>query len=241
MEYSKTLVERIFDRAVAYRRELLLSAALITAGAGGVSGYFFYKNVVARQAHKAYAKALELQQARVLKAGEMPGVFETTFNNSEEKWTAVGKAFGQVYADYGHVGVGVMAGAAQAQALVRLNKKEEARTVLGDVTGRIPSPELRALHTLTYARLLLDSEQEADRQKGLALLAQLAATADSVVHDSALYYLGLHHWHNHETSSAANYWRQLIALYDSFDRKGSPWVSKAKEYLTLIGEQGEEN
>jgi hypothetical protein len=234
MEHSKTIIERLLDQAAVYRKELVLAAALTCIGGAGTAGYFFYKEYVAKQAHKSYASALQLQQARVLKENETPGVFEVTFTNGLEKWQAVEKAFAHVYAEYNHVGIGVMAGAAQVQALLRLGRDEQARTLLADVLARITSPELRSLYTLTYARLLIDSAQEVDQQKGVSLLAQLAATKDSAVHDSALYYLGLHYWLMRDTTSAANYWKQLVMQYEGYERKNSPWVDKAKEKLALL-------
>ncbi|MDQ5891072.1 MAG: hypothetical protein QG604_946 [Candidatus Dependentiae bacterium] len=234
MEYSKTVVERLFDRAVTYRKELLLSAALIAVSSASIAGYFAYKNYVACLGHKAYASALQLLQARVLKDNETPGAFETVFTSSAAKWKAVAEAFGNVYVDYSHVGVGVIAGAAKVQALLRLGQDDEARVLLADVLTHITSPELRALYTLTYARLLIDSESAADQKSGVSLLAQLAATKDSAVNDSALYYLGLHYWLNHDASSAANYWKQLVMQYEGVDKKSSPWVGKAKEKLALI-------
>ena len=234
MQHSRTFVERLFDGAVHYRKEVALSAALMAVSAASIAGYFVYKNHIARQGHKAYASALQLMQARVLKNGEVPGQFETVFVSSGEKWAAVAEAFGRVYGDFGQVGIGVMAGAAQAQALMRLGELEKARTLLGEVVARISSPELRSLYSLTYARLLIDSANAAEMQQGVALLAQLAATKDSSVHDSALYYLGLHYWLTGDFVSASNYWQQLVVQYEGFDKKASPWLTAAKEKLAMI-------
>jgi len=234
MEHTKTVIERLFDRAIAYKKELFLSAALVAISGMSVAGYFLYKNRVSQLAHKAYAHALSLQNARVTKEHEVAASFEKIFVSSAEKWQAVADAFGAVYADYNTVGIGVMAGAAQVQALIRLGKFDQARSLLADVLARITSPELRALYSLTYARLLIDSEVAAEQQKGVSLLSQLAATKDSVVHDSALYYLGLHYWLTHDIVSASNYWKQLVMLYDSADKKTSPWVSTVKEKLALV-------
>jgi len=235
MEHAKTVIERLFDKAVAYKKELVLSAAVIAVSGAGIAGYFFYKTHVAKLAHKAYAQALVLENARVLKEGdEHSATLNKTFLSADEKWQAVADAFGAVYADFNHVGIGVMAGAAQAQALIRLGKLDKARTVLADVLARITSPELRALYSLTYARLLMDSDVEVEQQKGVTLLSQLASTKDSAVHDSALYYLGLHYWLSDDTVSATNYWKQLVMQYDTPDKKSSPWVSKVKEKLALV-------
>ncbi len=234
MEHTKTVIERLFDRAVAYKKELFLSAALIAVSGVSITGYFWYKNRVAQFAHRAYAQALTLEQARVIKEGDTPASFEKIFLTSTEKWEAVAQAFGAVYAEYNNSGIGVMAGAAQAQALIRLGKVDQARTVLGDVVARITSPELRALYSLTYARLLMDSDVVAEQQKGVGLLSQLASTKDSAVHDSALYYLGLHYWLTNDVIAATNYWKQLVMQYDNTDKKNSPWVSKVKEKLALV-------
>ena len=234
MEYSKTVIERLFDRAVTYRKELFLSAALVAVSGGSIAGYFLYKDRVARFAHKAYANALQLQQAPIVKDGQVSSAFETIFVSAEAKWQAVADAFGKVYADYNNVGIGVMAGAAQVQALIRLGKTSQARTLLADVLARITSPELRSLYSLTYARLLIDSDVEAEQQKGVSLLSQLASTKDCGAHDSALYYLGLYYWLSHDTVSATNYWKQLVMQYEGFDKKNSPWVSRVKEKLALV-------
>ncbi len=234
MEYSKTVVERLFDRAMNYRKELLLSATLVVVSGASITGYFFYKDFVSKQGHKAYAGAMQLLQARVLKENEAKGPFELAFTSKKEKWQAVAEAFSKVYAQYSHVGIGAMAGAAQAQALLHLGDEAQARTVLADVLTHINEPNILALYTLTYARLLIDSPVEGDKERGMSLLTQLAATKENAVHDSALYYLGLEYWLSDDMASAANYWKQLIAQYDSADRKSSPWVSKVKEKLALI-------
>jgi len=139
-----------------------------------------------------------------------------------------------VYAQYNHVGIGAMAGAAQVQALLHLGEEAQARALLADVLTHISEPNLLALYSLTYARLLIDSPVEGDRGRGISLLVQLASAKDNAVHDSALYYLGLEYWLGGDMASASNYWKQLIAQYETADRRGSPWVRKAKEKLALI-------
>jgi len=234
MQYSKTIVERFFERTIAYRKELMLAAALVAVSGTAVVGYFWYKDYVARQGHKAYAGALQLLQARILKDGEIPGQFETVFVSSAEKWTAVAGAFGKVYQDFGHVGIGVMAGAARVQALLRLGETTQARELLKDVVLHITSPELRSLYSLLYARLLIESADAGEVQQGVGLLSQLAATKDSAVHDSALYYLGLHYWFTRDFTLASNYWQQLATQYDGLEQKSSPWLGKVKEKLALL-------
>ena len=234
MEYQKTIVERLVDCVYTYRREVVLLFALMGVVGGSVTGYFWYKDQIARRAHKEYAAVLELRDARVVTGDEIKGAFETTFTSETEKWEAVANAFGQVYADYPHVGVGIMAGAAQSQALVRLGRFDEARAISADVVSRITSPQLRSLYTLVYAQMLVDSSIEQDVEKGLGMLAKLAATKESPAHDSALYYLGLHYWYNNQFASARNYWNQLILHYQNEATHVSPWVSIVQEKLALI-------
>jgi len=239
MEFPKITLEHLLNRVVHYRKEVALGVVVAAATGLAVGGYVIHKNYIAQKAHKAYVRALQLQQAPVLKEGEfpqdgLPGSKGMTFASSTEKWEAVARAFGAVYADYGHAGIGAMAGAAQAQALIRLGNYDEARGLLASVVHKISSPELRALYTLTYARMLLDSPNEDDQQKGRAQLIQLAATKDSAVHDSALYYLGLQYWMLGDVEAAANYWRQLVMQYPEVGQKSSPWTAKAEERLALI-------
>ena len=133
-------------------------------------------------------------------------MFEVAYSSENEKWTAVEQAFADVYKQYPHVGIGVMAGAAQAQALVRLGKFEQARAVLSDVLPRIKSAQLRSLFTLTYAQLLIDSGDEALVQKGVGMLATaFAGSKENVVHDTALYHLGLYYWYKSDFDNVRNY------------------------------------
>lgn len=234
MEYRRTIVERLVDALYTYRREVLLVFALMGVVGGSVSGYFWYKDRIARRAHKEYAAVLELRDARVVKGDEIKGAFETTFTSEHDKWEAVADAFGKVFEKYPHVGVGIMAGAAQAQALVRLGKFDEARALISDVTARVTSPQLRALFTLNHAQMLVDSGDEQEIESGIAMMAKLAATKESPVHDSALYYLGLHYWYESDFASARNYWSQLILHYQNDAAHSSPWVSMVQEKLALI-------
>lgn len=238
MEYRKTVVERLVDCLYTYRREVLLVFALMCVVGGSVTGYFWYKDLIACRAHKEYAAVLELRDARVVKGDEIKGAFETTFTSDEEKWEAVGHAFGEVYKKYSHVGIGIMAGAAQAQALVRLGKFEQARTIIAEVVSRINSPQLRAVYTLTHAQMLVDSDNEQDAEQGLGMMAKLAATKESPSHDSALYYLGLHYWYSGDFASARNYWNQLMLHYQGDEQHSSPWVSIVQEKLALIDAEG---
>lgn len=237
MEHQKTIVEQIMSRVVEYRREVLLGVALVMVAASSVGGYFWYKDRIARSAHKAYSQACALRDARVLKGDERAGAFEISFTDESEKWAAVADAFGEVYAQYPHVGIGVMAGAAQVQALARVGKFSEARDLMAHVLPRVTSPQLRALFTVTYAQLLLDSDQDVDVQKGVTLLAQAAATKDNPIQDTALYYLGLYYWYKSDFSNARNYWNQLVLQYSADDQNGSPWVSLAQENLALLSDE----
>jgi cytochrome c-type biogenesis protein CcmH/NrfG len=234
MEYRKTIVERLIDCLYTYRREVLLVFALMGVVGGSVTGYFWYKDRIARRAHKEYAAVLELRDARVVKGDEIKGAFETTFTSEQDKWEAVSAAFGKVYNKYTHIGVGIMAGAAQAQSLVRLGRFDEARTIISDVISRVTSPQLRALYTLNYAQMLVDSTDQQEVETGLGMMAKLAATKESPVHDSALYYLGLHYWYTSDFASARNYWSQLMLHYQSDVAHSSPWVSMVQEKLALI-------
>lgn len=234
MDQYKTFVERIIDRVFEYRREVMLGCALVVVASGSVFGYFWYKDHLSRQAHRLYAHGVELQKARVVGADYSKGVFETAFNSEEEKWTAVADAFGKAYEQYPHVGIGVMAGVAQAQAFVRLGKIEEARTLYTNVLPRITSPELRALYTLTVAQMNIDSGDESLIQSGVSMLAQLAGKKESAVHDTALYQLGLYYWYNNDFQNAQNYWNQLVMTYDKSGADDSVWVSQAQERLALL-------
>lgn len=237
MEHQKTIVEQVLSIASSYRREILLGMALAMVALGSVGGYFWYKDRIARTAHKAYTQACVLRDARILKGEERAGAFETAFTDETEKWEATAHAFAEVYKLYPHVGIGIMAGAAQVQSLVRLGKFEQARTLMATVVPRITSPQLRALFNVTYAQLLLDSDQDADVQRGVGLLAQSATTKDNPLQDTALYYLGLYYWHKNDFSNARNYWNQLVLQYQADAQHSSPWVALAQENLALLGDE----
>lgn len=234
MNHPILFLERTIERAIAHRKEVALGLALVVVSVGSVGIYYWYKDFTARQAHKAYTQASALQNARVLTGDEIASVFETVFTSEEEKWNAVARAYETVYKHYNNSGIGVMAGAAQAHALVKLGKTDEAKKLLADVMVRIPSIPLRSLYTLTYGRVLMDSSDEAEVSKGITLLSQLAATKDNAMHDTALYYLGLHYWYAGDMKLAQNYWKQLVMAYGEMGKNGSPWLAGVKEKLALL-------
>ncbi|MGD1997728.1 MAG: hypothetical protein PVJ92_02315 [Candidatus Dependentiae bacterium] len=229
-----TFVESFFEQAVAYRRQLFIGAFAVAVLAGSVGGYWWYRQRIASQAHKAYAEAAALINARIVGANDSKGLFETAFMSEEERWQAVADAFKRVSDNYPHVGMGGLAAVARVQALVRLNKMVEARAELADALPRIASAPLRALYTQTLALMQLDSAQDSEREKGLVSLQQLAANKDGVVHDSALYHLGSYYWHHQDFDNARNYWQQLLLGYEGNEEHPSDWVAAAKEKLSLI-------
>jgi len=234
MSEYKVKFDVFLERAFSYRRELLLAAVILTVCAVSLGGYWWYKRHVSREAHKAYAQGTKLVEGRVLRKNESKGIFETAFRTIEEKWTSVANAFDVAQKRYPHVGMGVMAGVSRAQALIRLRKYDEARFVLKSVLSRIKSDELRALYTLTYSLLLLDSEQAADVEAGIGLLQRAGASKNNVVQDTALYHLGLYYWHKGDFTSARNYWKQFLLHYQFEIKHPSVWGEQVKEMLSLI-------
>jgi hypothetical protein len=234
MEQHGVMLERMVRNIMRYHKEFALAVALVATVLGSFGLYYWYKNHTARQAHKAYVQALSLQNARIVDTKDHAGTFETVFSSEEDKWNAVEKAFAGVYERYNNSGIGVMAGAARAHALIKLNRDDEAKKLFSEISSRTPSAGLRALYTLTYARMQLDSSDESDVKAGLKLLEQLAATKDNPMHDTALYYLGEHYWFSGDMNLAKNYWNQLVVTYGDMDKNSSPWLMQTKEKLGMI-------
>lgn len=232
--HQQTFVESFFEQALAYRRQLFIGAFAVAVLAGSIGGYWWYRQRMAAQAHKAYAEAAALINARIIGPDETKGLFENAFMSEEERWQVVADAFKRVSDNYPHVGIGGLAAIAHVQALIRLNKFVEARSELASALPRIASAPLRALYTQMLALMQLDSKDDAEREKGLVSLQQLAANKDGAVHDSSLYHLGSYYWYHQDFENARNYWQQLLLHYEGNEEHPSDWVAPAKEKLSLI-------
>lgn len=240
MNHQKTIFDRIGDHIVKHSREIGLATLFIAAVGAGFGGYSWYKARLSRDAHKAYAKAAALVSARVVGKDESKGIFETAFTSKREKWEAVARAFGEVYAKNSSIGIGVMAGAAQVNALLKLNKKDEAKRVLSLLVNDIPSPALHALYKMTYALMLVDSDAAGEHTRGINMLKAMARDGNSPVQDSALYHLGNYYWHAKNSEQARNYWKQLVMTFEKETKHPSSWVEKAQKKLAMIDEQQEQ-
>lgn len=125
--------------------------------------------------------------------------------------------------------------ALEADALLQQGKTEEGITKLSQaINGLAHDAPLTDLYQLKLARLQL--AQEATREQGVATLLQLAGNQKSLVHDEALYHLGVYYAQQGDTDKARETLQQVVSLYKEVQELGqSPWLPLAQEQLERIG------
>jgi len=160
------------------------------------------------------------------------------FSTEKEKWERVTSVFKDAYESHSGAGIAPIFLAYRAEALVKLDKLDEAIEVLRQAIAGMSNGQTRELYQAKLALMLLDNKK--DTSVGLETLKKLAADDQSVVRDLALYHLGEHYWYAKNFTEAKNYWNQLLLSYKSTDKgsslgdRPSPWVALAQEKLRVI-------
>lgn len=223
------LAAYLYDQSVKYRRQLIMVVGLVALGGGGGSLYYLYRSHHAQQAHKAYMSALELYNAEVSSDNtQKRSLFERVFTSEHQKWEAVATKFSHVAEQYKSTPLGLQAGLVEAEALMKLGKKDQARARYETYVHKLPSGAIKDAYMLSYALLLIDSPNSDEHQRGESLLHTQASSRDSVVHDFALYRLAQYQLVHNQVEQARGTIDQLVSLYGGSEQP-SEWAEKGKE------------
>lgn len=126
--------------------------------------------------------------------------------------------------------------AREADALVKENKLDEARSVMKRAVESVAasSPVSHLMRT-KYALMQLDAANEAERTQGLETLKALADDKENEQRDQALFYLGRYFWVKNDAEQARQTWQTLLADFPAREHYASPWSIAADEFLQQIG------
>jgi tetratricopeptide (TPR) repeat protein len=122
----------------------------------------------------------------------------------------------------------------QAEALLHMNKPEQALTCMKEAVTLLPqSSILYTLYATKYALMMMDAPEIPMQQEGLNSLTQLAQDTTNNNRDMALYFLGLYYWADDNTEKARTIWSELLPLATA--QPASPWAQRAAEKIEYMG------
>jgi|SaaInlLV_10m_DNA_2_1039722.scaffolds.fasta_scaffold00107_42 tetratricopeptide (TPR) repeat protein len=233
-----TFFHSAWKKVLLYQKQILIGLSTILFISVVVTGHFFWVKTREERAHRALVNSLEYFNAPVVAADKEEETLDFTdkksFANEKEKWEKVAEVFRNAHKKNKSSGIAAMFLAYYSEALINLDKIEEAIVVLSGAIDAMKNYEIREYYRLKLALMKIDSNEGSTVTEGLAALIKLAADEKSIVHDSALYNLGLHYWSNKNFDEAKNYWNQLLLKYGKDSDIPSPWAEKAEEKLGLI-------
>lgn len=117
----------------------------------------------------------------------------------------------------------------KAEALIKQGKLADAAAALDQAIPLMKDPAIAMLFKTKRALVRMDSADQAEQQKGLKDLEELAYDAKNPSRDMALYYVGLYYWRIDDREHARKAWKELEAISPREDNaKVSPWALLVK-------------
>ena len=243
----------IFKGFAAYKLHALVITLMVTLLGGGYFLYDSYKEGIEVKAHADFIEAMQFFDARV--EGDFRGAASEdveSFDTAEKKWSKVVEVFDDAYVKNKKAAIAPMFLTHKAEALINLNRLDEAIEVLKAALSMHFPSTLKQFYLLKFALMQVDSESY--RSEGLEILEALTdehqfidlikktSIGDSVklpndknyVHDLALFRLGEHYWFTKRFDQSKNYWNRLLIKYGKETKNPSVWADKAMEKLQLI-------
>lgn len=225
-----------FEKAMHYKKQLLMAAAAVTGLAVCYFGYGQYRKHAMVSAHKEFVSAMKVFDAPLKDDGRKVRLQDLVFATAEEKWNRVNEAFERGYNNHKGSGLAGMFLAYRAQALLHLDRIDEAVVLLRQAIGCMSGAELIQGYTLKLALVEMDTKDAAMQKVGLDRLTAIAQDSSNSFCDAALYHLGLKYFVEKNFKEAKNYFGQLKLKYGSeLDAdKVSVWAQRAVEKLKLM-------
>lgn len=196
---------------------LIVAAVLVALVGGGFYGCKWYRAGQEEIAQRIFSQNVQ-EYERVVQEGK------------KEDWASVETLFKIGYNQYPHSVFAPFFLLYQSEAMIKQDKKDEARELLDKaINAMSSSSDLYPLFNIKKALLTFDLNptQAVDQLKALA--------ADSSSHfsDAAAYYLGQYYWMNNDDKQAKEVWQKMIDATKTDKKLGqSPWASLAQEKIT---------
>lgn len=212
---------------VAQHRTKVL-AAVVAIGVG-VAGFFMYRVYVRRAqvaAHQTFIAAMKEFEKPVTAEGA------NGFASDAEKWQKVADIFHAGYGKHHSTTFAPMFLAYEATALVNLNKRSEAITVMKQAVNLMKKTALKSYYDVTLSLMLLDSENTEEQEEGLKRLQAIAENKQAA-EGIALYHLGLYAWVKKNFNDVRNYWGQFLRGFSAqagFEQQ----IAMVQERLDLL-------
>ena len=195
-------------------------------------GYIYHRNNIQVAAHRNFIKVLKAFNAPIAQTpSKVPD--RITFVSENEKWESVNKQFSEAYENNKSSSIASMFRVFQGEALINLNKLDQAIDCFFEAIKIMPNGYLKEHYRMKLVLMQLDSKNKSQNIEGLKTLEQLALNHKSVVHDKALYYLGLYFWITKKFDAAKNYWQQFLVKYGD-EKHLEEEIKLAKSKLDLV-------
>lgn len=194
---------------VLYIGSFVLCATLVLLG---VFGYRLYKTNKEEKAQEVFSACMhEYDKAE----------------RDEKLWPNAELVFRLGFQENGSTAMAPYFLAFQAEALLHMDKFEQARTCMEQAVSLSYGTPIYYLYATKHALMMMDDAETSNVQKGLDMLDRLAQDEKNSTRDMALYYLGLYHWEKDEREKATKTWDLLAQL--TIKEPASPWAQLALE------------
>jgi|GEM_PF-908420 len=227
-------MKNIVSMVIEYKKQVIVGIIFAGCLSCVVVGYHFYKRNLQVKAHQTLIGALKYYEAPVKVKRDETDFSSLQFTSEKEKWTKVEEAFRDAYQNYKSSTLAPMFLAYQADALLNLDKHEEALKVLQNAIDLMDNENVADFYRVKLALMQMDSSQENLRQEGFGLLKKLAETQQSIAQEKALYHIGGYYWSQKKYAEAQNYWNQLLLKFDRDPKIPSVYAESVKSKLRLI-------
>lgn len=121
-----------------------------------------------------------------------------------------------------------------SDALLKKGLQEEALLVMEQAANSTPYTDLGALVKTKYALMLLESNDQSVRSKGLEKLIALSEDTKNKTRDFALYQLGRYFFADNDFQKAKDSWSKLVSINTIVNGSPSPWVTLAQQKLNQL-------
>lgn len=239
MDFSENFlaewIERAVDFALEYKTFVFAGALSLALASGGIVWYRWQATHKAQQAHKTLVETLKIFQSPIQKASDQEKRDPSKFYSASEKWAHIATVCADAYQQYSSTTLAPFFLTYQADALLNMQKHEEALPLLKKAYSRLKNQALKDFLGVKIALVAMDCSSQATQQEGFLELKRLAENTNHTAHEYALYSLGLYFWDNKEFAQAKNYWQQMLVKYARSDaRSGGVYTEQVKSKLALI-------
>lgn len=195
-----------------YNREVIIALGVCAAGVAGVYFYADYRQQRIQAAQFDFAQCYQhYKQAQTGKDADWSEVeFLSAAGYKQHAATQIGRYFK----------------ALESEAQFEQGKTADALATLESLVNVLDAKNpFYYIYAMKLALMRLATNDEAQKDQGMASLQALAADQNNKQRDEALYYLGLHYAQRGEAEKSRQAWDALVEEFGKASVFTSPWVS----------------